>query len=421
MNQVKPYLLWIVAGVLFLVLIVLMAVVSPTVELDGGTKNAYEIKSTLDADAKKLKALVKRARTGDPVGIYDPQSETDIRKLTNEYLLTNRWLEVINPHVTKYSAQLGQIREDLQARSKVLVEPVAPTSDRLQWYAPYQQKTGELVGKLRDAGCLVLPTDGTKKFQPAVPMGGPQGMPGAGAAPGAAEGDVLDPEKNAKIRALIGLFTSEGELPEADQHPLLTTRFRIAERIANAVINSTAETLPNPVIARGVPVRTPAAFAAWEWKQDSEPLESPIGDYARPWRCTVTLQGSESSLVAALANIESLDRPILVVLGSTLSRIDRTPAGARMLQEGKGVNNVAQARLEIQILVLDFSEMPELTPGAAATTGRQPGAGSMMPVSGGMPPGMPGGMPYPGQGGPPMGGQPSMSPGGGPNSTDEGN
>jgi hypothetical protein len=423
MNQLKPYLLWIVAGVLFLVLVILMAVFTPTVELEGAPKDAYEIKAILDQDAKKLKALAKRARTGDPVGVFDPQSETDIHKLTNDYLLTKEWLDVINPHVAKYGQQLGQIREDLLARSKVLNEPVAPTDDRLQWYTIYQKLTGELVAKLRDGSCLVMPMDARSTFhQPspaAMPVGAPPGMgvpPGGGTpAAGSATGESLDPETSAKLRSLVGLFTREGDYPDTDQHPLLTTRFRIAERIASAILASEAETLPNPLVPSSGGVRAPAAISSWEWKQDSEPLDPPVGDYAKPWRLTLTLEGSESALTAALARIESLDRPILVVLGSTLSRIERTTAGARRLQGPRGEAIVAPATLELQVLVLDFSQMPELTPGAA------PAAGSGQHQSGmngppGMPPGMPNmtGGPPPGMG-PPANYQPSAPPSGGHN------
>lgn len=385
MNQLKPYLLWIVAGFFFLVLVILLAFVSPTVEDNGESKDAYQIKETLDAESKKLAALSKRARNGDPLGPFDPQLDSDIKKLTTDYLLTDRWLEVIEPHVKRYSEQLGQIRDDLLMRSKTLIEPVAPTSDRLQWYTPYQKLTGELVAKMQSAGCLEIPTETRMSFQPAVGPGG--------AAPAAAASEELDPEKSSKLRSILGLFTSEGDLPEADQHPVLTARFRIAERIASAVLGSAAESLPNPVLPGSGGTREPAAVSGWEWKQDNEPLEQPISLYAQPIRFKVTLQGSESALALALARIESLDRPVLIVLGSTLSRIDRLSAGARKMQGPKGEPRVAKAQMDIEILVLDFNQMPELQAGIAtgpASTGpvgpMPMSAPAPMPVSSGPPP-----------------------------------
>lgn len=404
MNQVKPYLLWIIAGALFLVLVILMAVVTPTVELDGSSKNAYEVKQILDQEAKKLKALAKRARNGDPPGVYNPEFESDIRKLTNDYLLTDRWQKVINPHVVKYGEQLAQIREELRARSAVLTEPVARTSDLLQWYTPYQKLTGELVAQLREAGCLVLPevkSSATRSV--AHPPAGFPGMPpelspDSGATATGGEVQTLDPERSATLRSLVGLYTSAGDLPAREQHPLLTARFRIAEVIAKAVLASTAETLPNPVIAGAAPPPAPAAIAGWEWLQTSEPLDPPVGSYAEPWRFTVTLQGSESALIAALANIESLERPVLIVLGSTLSRIDRMSPGARTLHGPKGATKAASARLQIDVLVLDFTAMPELVPGEPVPVreSASPGMPDMMPG------GFPGGMPFPGD----FGGQP---------------
>ena len=68
MNQIKPYLFWIICGVLLLVLLVLgLFVLSPSDQsIDGTARDAYQVKDVLDADSKRLQALSVRAKRGDP-------------------------------------------------------------------------------------------------------------------------------------------------------------------------------------------------------------------------------------------------------------------------------------------------------------------------------------------------------------------
>jgi len=95
-------------------------------------------------------------------------------------------------------------------------------------------------------------------------------------------------------------------------------------------------------------------------------------------------------LIAALANIESLDRPILVVLGSTFSRIERVPAGMRMLREANEPGYAASARLEVHVLVLDFTQMGEVGSGAVPVSPVGNAMSNGMPPGMGLPPGMSG-------------------------------
>ena len=116
MSQIKPYLFWIVSGVLLLVLLILgLFVLIPTDEtIDASTpRDAYEVKDLLDTEYKDLQKLEARARRGDPNRVFDPQVEADIKTLTNDYLLTKEWKGVIDPHVEKYDQQLKALRQDL--------------------------------------------------------------------------------------------------------------------------------------------------------------------------------------------------------------------------------------------------------------------------------------------------------------------
>lgn len=374
MNQIKPYLFWIVSGVLLLVLLVLgLFVLSPTDEsIDGNPRDAYEVKELLDTESKKLQELSARARRGDPNRVFDPQDAGDIATLTNDYLLTKEWKGVIDPHVEKYDQQLRALRQDLVDRSASLRKEISADHGKLPWYTAYESITADLINRLRAAGALVVP-EATRPVMGGFPTG-----PGAG--PAAAGDDPLDAKKGSRIRDILGLVTTTS-LPESTEHDLLTRRFRTVEAVAGAVLASEAEALPNPMVGPTSPVRSVAAVTGLEWKPEgSEPLEGSLASYAQPIRCVVNLQGTESALTAALARLESLERPVLIVLGATFSRIARAPSGARKPQLANGDSVVAPAALSVELLVLDFTEMPDLT-SVAGSEGSAPAGASTSEAS----------------------------------------
>jgi hypothetical protein len=391
-NQIKPYLFWIVSGVALLVLLVLgLFVLSPVDEsIDGTTRDAYEVKALLDTESRKLKDLSDRAKRGDPNRVFDPQVEADIKTLTNDYLLTKEWKSVIDPHVEKYDLQLKALRQDLVDRSAVLAKEVSSDHGKLPWYTAYQSATAELVARLRDAGALLVTDSHAVTAERSMPsQGGP--MPPGGLAPpmspaggttgGTAQAgdDPLDPRTGKRIRDVLGLLTTTN-LPESTEHPLLTKRFRVAESVAGALLASESEALPNPVVNKDATVRGRPSLVAWEWKSQTEGgLVGSIADYAAPMQCTVTLQGSESALVAALAAIESLDRPVVIVIGSTFARIERAPPGSRKTSLITGDPVVGPASLVVDLLVLDFGGMPDLTSSAGAEPAGMGGTPGAMP------------------------------------------
>jgi len=385
MNQLKPYLFWIISGVILLILLILgLFVLSPTDEsIDGTPRDAYEVKSLLDTDAKKLQELSKRAKRGDPNRVFDPQVKGDIDTLTNDYLLTKDWKGVIDPHVEKYDQQLKALRQDLIDRSAVLRKEITSDHGKLQWYTTYEAVTADLVTRLRTARALLVAETGTATST-FVPSAG--GGPAAGV--GAVGDDPLHPQKGSRIRSVLGLLTTTS-YPEPTEHDLLTRRFRIVEAVATAVLASEAEALPNPLVGAAVPPRSPAAITSWDWKTDTaETLEGGISTYATPVRCTVGLQGSESSLGAALARLESLERPVVIVLGVTFARIDRAPSGARKPLHANGDAVIAPATVTVELLVLDFGQMPDLTSVAAPSASGAPpgmhGPGGPIPNGSGM-------------------------------------
>jgi len=380
-NQIKPYLFWIIAGVLLLVLIIGGYLTSPTATVNGTTMNAAEVKNHLDTKVKGFQNLVKRAAKGDPTGVpFDPVLDSDIKRLTEDYLLTTKWADRISPNVDEYRKQLKVIHADLVARSKVLHEPISESNQQLQWFTAYQEKTGQFVVQLRDAKALVVPVEGTSSRRAGrggiAPM---LAVPSAGGAAAGTDEDPLSPTTGSKIRDVLGLYTRKGDLPTADEHPLLTTRFRIVEALGRVVLASDVDTKPNPIVDAKQVVHRPAAIAGLEWSSDREGFSDPVTSrYATYVRLTLTLHGTESALLATVAGLESMDRPIMLVAGSTLTRQDRLAAGSRRLTDSDNEPFAAVAVMTVDLLALDYSQMPDPTSGAAsaplATPGMTPGS-----------------------------------------------
>ncbi|MBA3685684.1 MAG: hypothetical protein H0W72_10665, partial [Planctomycetes bacterium] len=352
MNQLKPYFYWIACGIALLVLIIVAFVWTPS---DAQLGDPYAVKKTLDTEYAKLEKLDKRAKKGDPAGVFDAENKQDIDKLTNDYLLTGKWLDVLTPHVSKYEQQLGGIQKDLIERSAPLHQEVSANHDLLGWYIAYENKTGALVTQLLEAKAIVLPERvgggaAPKATGVGVPAGGPAG---AGATAAVAKDVQRDPATDAPLRDTVGLFTRGETHPAAEEHPSLTTRFRIVERIAQVVLASAAESLPNPVIDPELRVSSAPAFVRFEWAAGSEALQPPVGNYATSQRCSVTFQGSESALLALMAGLESMEKPVVIVLGSTLSRRERSRAGAHALKDAAREPRVAPMALTVDLAVLD--------------------------------------------------------------------
>lgn len=346
MNNAKQYLFWIVSGGVLVLLLGIGFFWPVTASPDDGSTvwSPEEAKDGLDREIGELQKLSKRAKQ-EFQRPYNPQVPADLKDLTDKFLLTDKWKEVIDPHVAKYGQHLAAMREDLIQRSAPLRQEVTPNRDKLAWFIEYQKQSAVLVTRMRDAGALV-------------------GIDGDAAA----ADEALHPETGAKVRDLLGLLTTTTN-PEPDEHRGLTKRLRAAEAICAAVLSSAIETRANPVVGdeSAVPAAVPA-IAAWEWRPDAgaEGLGDPIKAWASMQRCSVTLRGTESQLLSALARIESIASPVIITLGSTLGRIER---GTGQIETG-----APRVQLQIDLLVLDFTEMPDLAGGASAPPAPRPRA-----------------------------------------------
>jgi hypothetical protein len=326
-KQIKPYTFWIVCGVIVMIELGLIAFWPITNEAG---ESPEEVKSKLDQDFVKLKDLYDRAGR-EPKGVFDAENPDDIENLTKNYLLTPKWKGVLQPHVDKYNLQLTSIRKDLAARSAVLHAPIADSGDLFSWYTAYAGKTKEIMLSLRNAGALVVE---------------------------AGNQEDSDFENGSRIRTQVGFFTKGERTPEAAQHPLLTTRFRIIEKLAQAIMAQGATAIPNPVVKTGreadLETKRPAQIKGMDWKQTGEAdkaLSGPIAEYASAYELLVTLEGTTSVLVATQAAIEHISEPVMIVTGGTLGARGNVAAGARKHTADEPMN------LRLTIVVVDFSRI----------------------------------------------------------------
>ena len=293
MNKVKPYLFWIICGIILLVEIVVVLVISPT---GKGDKSAEDVKKELDADNKKLTLLFDRASQGSPSGEFDAENKDHIAQLTTKWLPAPSWKSVLEQHVQKYRVQTGTIQGYLSHRSEFLHRTISSERDPHAWYTQYQTVTADLLQKLYDDQCLVMPV-----------------ITGAGAAAATAEqGDAPDFAKKRELRQIAGFVTTTN-YPEPGEWPKLTVRFHVMEMIADALHRSKSTN----EVSTAVPLKTPfeahAQLVGITWKEDSEDI---VG-------YQLTLQGPISSILSAEAALEeNIDdgKPISVVSGATLGR-----------------------------------------------------------------------------------------------------
>lgn len=290
MNKVKPYLFWIICGVILLVELVVVVAITPT---GKGDKAPEVVKKDLDEDNKKLTILFDRASQGSPSGEFDAENKEHIAQLTTKWLPAPSWKRVLEEHVQKYRVQTGTIRAYLAHRSEFLHRSISSERDPHAWYTQYETVTADLLQKLYADQCLLIPV-------------------AAAAAATAEPVDAPDFTKKRELRALAGFVTTTS-YPEQGEWPKLTMRFHVMEMIADALHRSKSTNELSTAVPSKTPFEAHAQLVAITWKEDSEDI---IG-------YQLSLQGPISAVLAAEAALEeNIDdgKPISIVTGATLGR-----------------------------------------------------------------------------------------------------
>lgn len=351
---------WIASGSVVAIELLVWVLALPDVDIIGQALPAREAKAALDQEYRHLQELDRRGQNKSPIGIFDAERPEDIARLTGEYLITPPWKDALRPHVANYDRQLADIRGFLTKRSQPLHKPVADSADKLGWYTAYQNASEVQLKRLAAAGALVLPAVQAKEGGAAVPP---------------------DLAIDKDIRAIAGFYTKGNEFPSAEEHPRLTVQLRIMERLIDAVLEAKAANSVN-VVAGGL-ASSPmvAAFSGVRWgageggepgKESSVGLDASTNALAQAHRLTIDLSGPVSVLLAAQAALErsaDLERPVVIVTGSELSRRESFAAGDR-----KDVPTEL-ARLRLRLVVLDFTApSTSASPAPAAAAAETPQA-----------------------------------------------
>ena len=393
MNQLKPFLFWIVIGAILILQLAYWLLSIPAIDVVGNKATAIAAKEALDTEHKHLVELDRRSKNSSPLGVYDAEKESDIRRLTNDYLITPSWKDVLEPHVRRYDEQLKNIKEHLAARSLVLHEPIASSSDKFGWYTAYQNLTEAQLKQLHAAKALVL-TNGVGSLANTVPQtnGTPPGAAPARMASTSAN-DLRDGEHDfatdPNVRTIAGFFTKGADLPEPVEHPVLTRQYRTMERIIAIMLATSATNAANPLAGQvDAPEAGRAAIAgvSWENKDGKAIIGGETAAYASGWKLNLTLQGSLSAVLAATAAIErptDSKAPVFIVTGSEISRKTQYVKGER-----KDVGS-EMAICKLSLLVLDFNNVPSGEPVTQATPSQSgqenPAVVALQPSSPGMP------------------------------------
>ena len=395
MSQIKPYLFWILIGTVLLLEVAWWILSTPFVDVVGNKAEAQTSKTNLDTEYRHLTELDKRAKKGSPLGVFDAERDTDIRRLTDDYLITPAWKDVLEPHVKRYDQQLTDIKQHLVNRSKGLNLPIAASSDKFAWYTTYQSMTEERLKTLADAKALVLPTSPNKtSFTAPKGAGLPPGIgqPASGQ-PGTSEAAATastapDFASDAAVRSIAGFYTKGSDLPDPSEHPLLTSQYRVMEHIISVVLGNQAANAGNPLAAvADSPENGHAAIAGVEWKKNGPSIGGDTGTYATGITLVLTLQGSATAVLATLSGLEhptDPNAPIVVVTGGDLSRKTNYLSAER-----KDTGNEVVVG-HFNLLVLDFSQalvgVKPVDPKAGPPDGMPPQGGPMGGPMGG--PGM---------------------------------
>lgn len=413
MNKAKPFMFWIVCGVVVLLLLIsLLFITNAPAGSDGN--DPVSINADLDKRFKELDKQHKLAVDANghakvPVDIFDPTDldpshPNSFDHLLKEYLPTKQWKVVLDAYVDKDKAAAAAIAQWLVLRSQPLHTAIFSESDLSEWYtAHYLVLTHDLMQQLNDAKAIELPD---------VHQGAP-----AQPAPSDATPDDNDPLNSAAGRAVAGFFTRGPDLPStvsgAGGTALLTLHLHIMEQIVAALVKTSATNLPNPLLPNKIQHEDKARLVAIDWLPAVPPPPSspsapatPATNFSR-YPLRITLEGPTSAVLALEAVLEGnpVDTsPIIIVTGGSMARKAIYTAGERTGVPAEMVTT------HFDLVVLDFSGISIAAGTTTAPTVSMPNAPSVpgsLPGAPGAPPGAPPGVPgLPGA--PGMPGAPNM-------------
>jgi len=347
MKQIRPYIFWIVCGVILIVELGLVFTMEPSSELEAGV-TVRDAKEAADrAYRNKLKDDLERrakatnAAQGGPVppgtGIHPEDTDAIEQELMAKYIISPDWQTRFASIVANYSTQLEDLRDELARLSNVLREPVSTSPDGPGWYDAYESQSASLLREIIDAEAMQLPSSYKKS-------------------------DLTRQKlvEDTMLRRQLGIQThsqfTQFEGADSRKRQLLTAQLRIIERIARAVIGSRGQVAASPISALSDDLPDPqeptaARIIGINWIGTGP--EKKIVAKGAVHQLRLELDGSPAAIHAALSAIGNIESPIVVRLGSSWKR--RNAGGFNSGPRFIGVP-VESVVCDATLAVLEFTE-----------------------------------------------------------------
>lgn len=309
MDKIKPYLFWIICGVVLLVEVVLIVVMQP---VNDEGKDVYKATAALnttvsDFDSKYINRTVASAPSSFAIDKVEFFNE-----IKSAYLVSESWLPGLQQVDRDLKTHKQTVEDDLKKRSALLHVPIERTTLLATWYTSYVARTTALLKELRAKGQLQSPSND----------------PFARAQTDEAVDEIL--QTNNAVRKIGGFYTKGAQFPTVEEHPIITTRFHIANAIVQAALKSEGSLLNNRLMAfdaanfvippegfvrpKLVEISWGSSAAKWD-AENSIPVKG-----GRAITCTIVAQGSASALLAFTSHLDESQEPIFIIHGSEWSQ-----------------------------------------------------------------------------------------------------
>ena len=360
--DLRPWIFWIVIGVVALVLVVCAVVVEPThrataseLKIGSGVPGlrgpdhptAEQLKKAADARWSVFQDLSRRSKSSPAQRSFNFESPDDVASLRNDFVMPTAWAGPLRDHVRRYDLQIDNIAEAFDRRSRFLDMPVSTAKAKSDWYKGYVQAAGAIIAPAVRAQVLPATIDLRLKA-------------GAGS-PHEAFGFISDPDSYGSADDENRFFQGESALR--------SRQLRIIQLLLEEIATTTGQVAENPIASKANEVgvgRSSVALTGlvFQWPSqtgtaDGQALpmspDSPMlseRHHSRYYPVTFTMRGTLSAVSAVLAALEgnaANDRPIVVVAGFDLGRQPYTVPGGRRELAAEAV------AAQVRIAVLDFS------------------------------------------------------------------
>ena len=329
-NKLKPYLFWIICGVLLLIELVYFGFfLSPTPpQREQGVNppaNAQTAKRNVERSLKKLDNLKVRAqKTIKSPPQFEVMDPAEAERLT-AYIVSKEWESGLQREIDKRKAGLKAIQAELSHRSQSMHVPVSGQTDPVAWYADYQSASAALVQYLVEERVIEQPTSRS------------QNLSGYDAY-----------RSDRELRGVVDLVTADGNEQQFDnptRREEVRQEFRIIDAVARSLAQVEAAALPHPFAApyEEVPPPVPTKLSIVSLVV----TPGAKADGVNTFTVSVELKGTPTVLLEASRRLDALVNPIGVRLSSTWTRLD---FGVR----GKHGEADVPMSYRADLLVLDF-------------------------------------------------------------------